>query len=155
MFRPTPRHAANSLGAGYLALGLVGFVVTGVNGFTTRTGPTVLGFAVNPLLNFVHLVVGVALLVAAGLGDDAARQTTAVLGGVFLVLGLLGLALVGTEANVLALNRVDNALHLLTGAAAWSVTVWHRFPRRRRSGRTLPGDRHPWTAGTTRRGDPR
>ncbi len=50
------------LGAFYVFIGVVGFVVTGFNDFTQNTDEAILGFQVNPAHNLVHMVVGSFLL---------------------------------------------------------------------------------------------
>jgi hypothetical protein len=42
-------------------------------------------------------------------------------GGVYLVVGLLGLFLVGSGANILALNGADNVLHFASAALLLAV----------------------------------
>lgn len=104
-------------GAVYVLVGLLGFTVTGLNGFASTNGELLLGiFELNPLHNLVHVLVG-ALLIAGGLA--AARTAQLVntsVGGVYLLVGVLGLFLLGSPANILALNPADNGLHLVSAA---------------------------------------
>lgn len=124
---PSPtlaRRFAQVAGTGYVAIGLLGFAVTGLNGFAATTGPSLFGLRVNPLHNTLHLLVGLSLVIAAARGEDEARTICLLTAAAYGVVGLLGLALVGTDGNVLALNGPDNALHLLTALAAGiAVTV--------------------------------
>jgi hypothetical protein len=104
-------------GGVYLVLGIVGFFLTGLAGFTTTEGETLILFDVNPLHNFTHLIVG-AVWLAAATKDSTAKLVSLGIGGVLVALGLIGFFLVGTGANVLALNHPDNVLHIATGALA-------------------------------------
>lgn len=113
-------------GSGYVALGLLGFAVTGLGGFAATTGPALFGLRVNPLHNTLHVLIGLALVVAAARGEHEARTISMLTAAAYGVVGLLGLALVGTDGNVLALNHADNALHLATAVLATSVTVTRR-----------------------------
>lgn len=99
-------------GAVYLLVGLSGFAVTGGVGFASTEGNPLLVFDVNPLHNVVHLAIGAALLLAARRSVAAARGANTTVGAVYLLVGLLGLFLVGSGANILALNGADNVLHL-------------------------------------------
>jgi hypothetical protein len=61
----TGRHPAQWLalviGAVYVLVGLVGFAVTGFDGFAEPDGELLLGiFEINPLHNIVHLLIGAA-----------------------------------------------------------------------------------------------
>ncbi len=105
------------LGAVYLLIGALGFAVTSDVGFASRNGDLLLGFEVNPLHNIVHLLVGVVLLLGATRGVAAARSANIAIGGTYLVVGLLGLFILDSSANILALNSADNVLHLVSAAA--------------------------------------
>ncbi|MFP5224335.1 MAG: DUF4383 domain-containing protein [Actinomycetota bacterium] len=100
----------------YIAVGAIGFAVTSGVGFAATSGKDLIIFEVNPLHNIVHLAVGLALVLAARAGAQAAKGMNAVVGGVYLIVGVLGFALVGTDANLIALNQPDNLLHLASAA---------------------------------------
>ena len=107
-------------GAVYVLVGLAGFFVSDT--FAATDDDALLGFEVNHLHNIVHLLIGVALL-AASRRTESARRLNLLIGGTYVVLGLLGPFLTGTEANVLALNVADHWLHLLSGAVLVAVAV--------------------------------
>jgi hypothetical protein len=103
--------AAAVFGGLYLLVGLVGFVLA-------PGGGSLLGiFAVNGFHHLFHTVVGVLGLLAAWRGWG--RRYCQITGGVFIVLGLLGLAAPGLVATLLAHPNAniytDNLLHLLSG----------------------------------------
>jgi uncharacterized membrane protein YuzA (DUF378 family) len=94
----------------YLLVGLAGFAVTGGVGLFATEGEPLIIFDVNPAHNIVHLAVGALLL----LGSRTVRSAKAVntlVGAVYLVVGILGLVIIDTSANILALNGWDNVLH--------------------------------------------
>jgi len=105
------RLLAAVFGTVYLLVGLAGFVVTSGVGFAATEGTDLLLFEVNPLHNIVHLGVGAALLLASRT-VAAARGVNVTIGAVYLLVGVLGLFLIGTGANIIALNGADNVLHL-------------------------------------------
>lgn len=109
-------------GVVYASAGIVGLALTGLDALTSTTGETLLVFEVNGLQNLLHLAVGVAL-VSASASPEAARVVTTLTATAFGVVGLLGLALVGTDANVLALNPATNLAHLVTAAGAAACAV--------------------------------
>jgi hypothetical protein len=105
------------LGAVYLAVGVAGFFVTAGVGVADTEGSKLLGlFEVNPLHNVVHLGIGAALVVAYLAGRKAVGIVATFIAAVYLVVGVIGPFVTGTEANILALNSLDHALHL--GSAA-------------------------------------
>ncbi len=105
------------LGIVYLLIGALGFAVTGGVGFAEQDGNTLLGFEVNPLHNIVHLLVGAVLLLGATRGVAAARSANTAVGGTYLLVGIIGLFILNSDANILALNSADNVLHLVSAAA--------------------------------------
>jgi hypothetical protein len=109
------RLVATIFGAVYLLVGLLGFAVTGGVGFVATKGGLLLGiFEVNPLHNIAHLLIGAALLIAGLTRVAAAKAVNTTVGAVYLLLGIIGFFLVGTGANILALNTPDHFLHLLS-----------------------------------------
>ncbi|MGC5221900.1 DUF4383 domain-containing protein [Micromonospora sp. DT81.3] len=100
-------------GAVYLLVGLLGFAYTGGVGFIATEGGLLLGiFAVNPLHNIAHLLIGAALLIGGLVSVKAAKTVNVVVGAAYLLLGIVGFFLVNTAANILALNTADHFLHL-------------------------------------------
>jgi hypothetical protein len=114
------RLLAAVFGAVYLLVGLAGFLVTPGVGFAATEGRELLLFEVNPLHNVVHLGIGAALLLASR-SVGAAKAVNATIGAVYLLVGVLGLFLVGTPANLIALNGADNVLHLASAILLMGV----------------------------------
>ena len=120
--RSVAETVAIAFGAIYLLIGLVGFAVTAGVGFAAQDGDLLLGvFEINPLHNIVHLLIGAALLWAGMRGVNSARAVNTVVGATYLLVGVLGLFILDSEANILALNGADNLLHL--GSAAVLLTA--------------------------------
>lgn len=118
------RLVATIFGAVYLLVGALGFAVTGGVGFISTSGGLLLGiFEVNPLHNIAHLLIGGALLIAGLASARAAKVTNTVVGAAYLLLGIVGFFLVGTAANVLALNTFDHFLHLASALVLLGVGV--------------------------------
>ena len=107
------------LGGGLLvALGGLGFAVTGAARPLTSSGARLLGIGVNPAQNIVHVQIGMVLVLAATSSTSAARTATLLAAAALGVIGLFGLALVRTTGDPLGLNGWSNALHL--GLSAWA-----------------------------------
>ena len=116
------RIVATVFGAVYLLVGLLGFAFTGGVGFAGTEGGLLLGvFAVNPLHNIAHLLIGAALLIAGIANARAAKIVNIAVGAAYLLLGVVGFFLVGTPANILALNTPDHFLHLASAIVLLGV----------------------------------
>ena len=122
MSRSPNRIVATVFGAVYVLVGLLGFAVTGGIGFIATEGGLLLGvFAVNPLHNVAHLLIGGALLIAGVAGARAAKLVNTIVGATYLLLGVVGFFLAGTAANILALNTADHFLHLASAIVLLAV----------------------------------
>jgi hypothetical protein len=119
------------LGIVYLLVGVLGFVVTRGVGFASQDGKTLLGFELNPLHNIVHLLVGALLLFGATRGVEASRAVNTAVGGVYLLVGIIGLFILDSSANILALNGADNVLHLVSAVALLAAGLAADKDRRR------------------------
>jgi hypothetical protein len=111
------------LGIVFLLVGVLGFTVTSGVGFASQDGKSLLGFEVNPLHNIVHLLVGALLLFGATRGVAASRAVNTAVGGVYLLVGIIGLFILDSSANILALNSADNVLHLVSAVALLGAGV--------------------------------
>jgi hypothetical protein len=121
------RNGVNTLvgsvfGAVYVAVGLVGFAITGSVEFAGEHGEKLLGlFEVNPLHNVVHIAIGVLLFAASRKGERPAAAVNALVGSVYLLVGVVGLFVLDASANILALNGFDNLLHLASAGLLLAV----------------------------------
>lgn len=113
------RGAALVLGLGYVAAGLIGFIVTGFTGFITDTDEQLLGLDLNIFHNIVHIAIGGALLIASQLRDIAITQGVLIGVGLFYILAaLLGFI---DYLQIISVNyelALDNFFHLFTGLTA-------------------------------------
>jgi len=112
--RSLPELLALGFGAIYVLVGLVGFVVTGFDGFAQpNTDKHLLGFELNPFHNVGHLLTGMTgLLLARSLRGARAY-------GWVLVVSHIGLLAFGmlyanqdTPLNFFSFNIADNVLHV-------------------------------------------
>lgn len=115
------RLVASVFGAVYLLVGLLGFAVTSGVGFVATEGANLIIFEVNPLHNVIHLAIGAALLFAGLRGIDSARTVNSAVGAVYLLVGIVGLFLLNSPLNIIALNGADNVLHLASAVLLLGV----------------------------------
>lgn len=126
----TDRHPAQwlalAIGVTYVLVGVVGFFVTGFDGFTDPDGELLLGlFEVNPLHNVVHLLIGAAGI-ALWRPVEQARAYGWLLAIGYGATFLYGLFIAGSDqgANFLALNQGDNVLHLASAVLGLAMALW-------------------------------
>lgn len=109
------RRFALIFGAVYVLVGAAGFLVTGLHDFAGPMSSTLVIFAVNPLHNIVHLLLGAVWLV----GSRNKRTACAANIGIGAVLGLvtiLGFADLLSFLGINGLADPDNFLHLVTAS---------------------------------------
>jgi glucose uptake protein GlcU len=110
-------------GAVYTVVAIIGFFLAKT--FATndpKNGDIVGLFQVNHLHNIVHLLIGVGLI-AASRAHSTARNANLAVGVTYLVVFVLGLFLLHSSANILAVNGPDNVLHLVSGALLAGVAL--------------------------------
>ena len=117
------RLVATVFGAVYLLVGLVGFAVTSGVGFFSTEGANLIIFEVNPLHNVIHLAIGAALLYAGVKDVQLARTVNTAVGAVYLLVGIVGLFLLNSPLNIIALNGADNVLHLASAVLLLGVRL--------------------------------
>ena len=122
---------ALTIGVVYLLVGAAGFFVTGFSGFAEHNhDQTLLGFAVNPLHNIVHILIGLlglALWSLPGRARTFGWLLVAGYGATF-VFGLFAVSNPGI--NILNINAADNMLHAGSVLAGLAIALW---PQRRTS----------------------
>jgi hypothetical protein len=111
-------------GAVYVLVGLVGFAVTSGVGFAATQGKSLIIFGLNPLHNLVHIAIGLLFLAGAALGERPAARVNALVGAVYLLVGVVGLFAIGHSINILALNQADNALHFASAVLALGFGIY-------------------------------
>jgi len=109
---------AKVFGVIFLLVGILGFV-PGV----TNNGHLLGIFHVNAAHNLVHIVTGVAALIAAGISYRAARNYFRIFGLIYGLVAVLGFVTGGTEPllGIIANNTADNWLHAVIAAVSLAL----------------------------------
>jgi hypothetical protein len=108
---------AGVFGAVYLVVAAAGFALTGFTGFGEGHEHTLVIFAVNPLHNYIHLVVAAGWLAAAP-RHGTARLANLVIGVVLGLVTVLGLFGVLDVLGMSGMADPDNFLHLAAASLA-------------------------------------
>ena len=114
-----PQKYSLVVGMAYLALGVVGFLRTGLHGGTDMMNDMLFGiFMINPFHNVVHLTVGVLWLLAAfALTAAGAEGLNLALGGFWVLATVLGFMGYLSALAVMPGTTPVNILHLVTALA--------------------------------------
>jgi hypothetical protein len=119
------RTGAAVLGVGLCVFGILGF--GNQLGFLSIHGEEVLGLSTNGLLSTISLVVGGILIVAALRGGRISSTVTAGVGALFLLSGLLNLAVLDTEFNLLAFEISNVIFSFIAGMLLLFLGSYGRF----------------------------
>lgn len=107
---------ALAFGVVYLLIGIVGFAVTGFDGFAAKSYNEILIlFPVNPLHNIVHITIG-ALWLFAAKDHPTAKRINTFIGVAYLAVAVLGFLGVLKFLAIEDAGSADNYLHLASGA---------------------------------------
>lgn len=129
---------AAAFGLLFLALGAAGFVVSFGRPPLDVEGVPLLGFfTANPLQSVLSMATGAVLLVPALTSSRTARRVNAILGAALLASGIAGLYVIGTPANVLALNATDILLQFAAAAFLLGASLGADRARASQSGGPL------------------
>jgi hypothetical protein len=103
-------------GVVYLAVGLLGFAVTGVDDFfSTKFDEVLIIFPVNPAHNVVHTLIG-ALWLGGSRTVAGAKSVNTLIGAAYLLVFVLGLVGLLEWLSIESGFNADQVLHLVSGA---------------------------------------
>jgi hypothetical protein len=105
-------------GAVYLLIGILGFVVTGFDGFAAESyNEKLIVFPVNPLHNLVHIAIG-ALWLGSSSRHATAKSVNLAVGVVYGLVAVLGFAGVLNFLAIKDAGSADNWLHVASAVLA-------------------------------------
>ncbi|MGH3784122.1 MAG: DUF4383 domain-containing protein [Pseudonocardiaceae bacterium] len=119
------RIGAAVLGAGLCLFGILGFVDR--LKFLAVHGKVVLGLASNGLLSTISVIVGAVLIGAALRGGRISSTITVVVGLLFLLSGILNLAVLDTKFNLLAFRLSNVVFSVVAGMLLLFLGAYGRF----------------------------
>jgi hypothetical protein len=125
--RPVYRVLAALVGAYSLVFGIVGFTKTqGTSLFAHTDLPWVLGLRTNLAFALLSIVSGAVLIVCAVIGGNLDFFVNLLGGLVFMVVGVLMLGLMQTDANFLGFSMTNCIVSLLLGTLVFTAGLYGR-----------------------------
>ena len=118
------RCGAGLCGLVLLVFGILGFV-DDLSYFTTH-GEKIAGLSSNGLLSTISIVFAVLLLACAVIGGSIASTVTAVVGLLFVLSGFVNLALLDTQANILAFRLPNVFFSFVVGLVLMTFGTYGR-----------------------------
>jgi hypothetical protein len=117
--------AGVAFGAFYVALGVIGFFVTGFGGALTGDhGDSLLGIHINQFQNIVHLGIGAFLVILSMQKNDAAAEGAVMGVGLFYVVAFVIGVTAADNLTILGISTAGDPahfLHLLSGVALLTI----------------------------------
>jgi hypothetical protein len=118
---------ATAFGGVYVLIAILGFLPF-LGGTVSQDPDQLLGvFGITAAHNVVHLLIGVTFL-AASRTDANARMAAMVIGGTYVLVGVVGLMNLAFVNDLLNINGADNVLHFVSGFAALGAAFAGRRP---------------------------
>lgn len=114
--------AAVLIGAGYVAVGVLGFFITGFGSFLADTDDTLLfGFAsINPMHNLVHVAIGSFLILMTRFSAPVTEGALMGVGLFYVVAFVIGVT-AADNLTIISMNGAgdgENLIHVVTGVTA-------------------------------------
>jgi hypothetical protein len=119
---------ATIVSVSYILIAILGFAVSGMDGFVSPRGELLAFFQVNPLQNLLHLAAGALLLRSAIGGESSARKASVTTAAALALIGAGSFALSG-PANILAADSGANLIHLVSALLLALPLVRGRAPQ--------------------------
>ncbi len=110
------------IGGAYVAVGILGFFITGFGNFVADTGDTLLfGFAsINPMHNLVHVLIGAFLIVMTRFSTASNEGALMGVGLFYIVAFVIGVT-APDNLTIISMNGAgdgENFVHIFTGITA-------------------------------------
>ena len=107
-----------AFGAFYVAIGVIGFFITGFSGLTADRGDELLGVAINPFHNLAHLGIGLILIIFALQKNVAAAEGATMGVGLFYIVAFVIGVTAPDNLTILGIRGEDQAanfFHAVSG----------------------------------------
>lgn len=123
--RPFYRGLATIAGLYILTFGIVAFTKTkGTPAFQQHDLPWVLGLHANLAFSIISILAGIVVVLAALVGRNVDRFINVVGGPAFILVGMLMMALMDTDANFLGFSMVNCIVSFVIGLVLFTAGLY-------------------------------
>lgn len=119
---------ARFISGGFLLLGILGFLRTGLDHFSNVTGHSLFMFTVNPQTNLIHVITGLVGMAMVAGGALWARRYALLVGGLGVPWAIAGFIIDGSLSDFFARNPEMNVVHLAVSLTALVLATWPWWP---------------------------
>ena len=111
------------IGAFYVAIGVIGFAVTGFDNFLRNTPDELVGFSINPFHNLVHMAIGAFLIIMCTRGPAIAEGAVMGVGLFYIVAFVIGVAAPDnlTIISMYGSGDLENLNHIVNGVLLLTI----------------------------------
>jgi hypothetical protein len=112
------------IGAFYVAIGVIGFFITGFGNFLQNTNDALIGFSLNPFHNLVHLAIGAFLLFMGSNRNKAVGEGATMGVGLFYVVAFVIGVYAPDNLTIISMHGagdLENFNHLVNGVLLLSL----------------------------------
>jgi hypothetical protein len=135
--RPLYRALAGLSGLFLVVVGVWAVIETsGLDLFAREGLPKVLGLQFNPFSAGMYVVFGIGVLAVTALGRNIDHLGNFWLGQLLVLIALLDLAFLRTDANLLGLNMTSVIVTMIVGLVVWTSSLYVKI------GSSRPHDEH-------------
>lgn len=118
------QRVAPLIGALYVAIGIIGFFITGFGNFVQQTSDDLIGFSINPMHNLVHLAIGAFLIFMCTRGSAPVAEGAVMGVGLFYIVAFVIGVTAPDNLTIISMSGtgdLENFNHIVNGVALLTI----------------------------------
>jgi hypothetical protein len=118
------QRVAPLIGGVYVAIGIIGFFITGFGNFVQQTPDELIGFSINPMHNLVHLAIGAFLIIMCTRGSAPIAEGAVMGVGLFYIVAFVIGVIAPDNLTIISMSGagdLENYNHIVNGVALLTI----------------------------------
>jgi hypothetical protein len=118
------QRVAPLIGGLYVAIGIIGFFITGFGNFVQQTPDELIGFSINPMHNLVHLAIGAFLIIMCTRGSAPIAEGAVMGVGLFYIVAFVIGVIAPDNLTIISMSGagdLENYNHIVNGIALLTI----------------------------------
>jgi hypothetical protein len=118
------QRVAPLIGGLYVAIGIIGFFITGFGNFVQQTPDELIGFSINPMHNLVHLAIGAFLIIMCTRGSAPIAEGAVMGVGLFYIVAFVIGVTAPDNLTIISMSGtgdLENFNHIVNGVALLTI----------------------------------